>query len=1230
MGFTLVALVGAGRARRARPVAPSRRRAGRAWSFGRRLLAALLVGACRSSADGGGTAPPGAAPPAATRTLQIVSGPPAQVTAGASVPLAVRVVDPQGAGVGGVAVAWTVSAGGGTVDPASATSEADGTARTRWRVGTAAGSATVSASLGSGAPLALAAQVVVPVRPTAAFTVRAAAAGEATAFDASGSRASDGGELSYWWDFGDGGRGAAARLARVYAVPGRYPVTLVVRGAAGGADTTRQEVVVAPATMRATSQDGRAWVWVTDEAGAPLPGAVVQAMDGNVRATADAQGIVRLVGLPTGVPVVLASETSDRPAQRRRVLLTPGGAPLALAMRLRRQAVVQELADAARGGLVVASGARLEFPPDGLVDAAGQPARGAVQVQVAPLDVSGDALQAFPGGFAAVRSDGTSGLLLSHGVVDVTLSQGGRPVNLAPGRTAVLDIPITSRGARLQVGDTMPVWSLDERTAVWIEEGVGTIVAASGVPSGLALRARVGHFSKWNADVFVNPGRQPVDAEPCGASAPVAGQMDEFQRFLLNLPIVNFVEINRQLGEVRRNIERQGCQFASVDFEADASGSTIESIARLLSGGRWRDAMQLVVGGQSILLPRGVPVRVRARAYVPQPTISRDAQGRVVGVGVTELGSTERFVPSPPPESGLQGATVTSTPDRPLAPDAELVADTTITLPGSGALRPLVLHWRGLERRNRWLPYDTIQTDIVSATFDYRWQLAGTAGTVIALQVGTEREFRGELEVTLRGPGGASVLAWPVRPSTAPSVLAELPASGTYTLTLASRNASGPVSLRLERAAMMALNSTQRVTLRDDRDERLLAFTLAAPTTVGVALTTPTSADFLALRGSLLDARGAMVRPISSGVPVVLAPGLYAVQLTANRAATGTVALSRIEPPAPITLESPWTDVSGRVDRPADVRAWRFTAAAGERIKVAFLNTDTLSGRLQLHEPGTGSPYARATVSPLSATVLGRMTPTLEVGPHTLARGGEYTLAFLADPGVSGNPRDLEGRFGLRIFRPTYAPLALNTDTTGRLTVQHETAGYRLTVPDDTIVSVAVWHSMLGLPALAVVDPATGRVVADGSVIGRTGPRRLRTGEYLLEFDMDRTESTGPFTIGAAVVAPPRPLALGETVRDSLLRIGDRRYYRLRAPTAGGRAVIRLEALGDLAATAQLRRVGTEFWNGETVGSPATVVRPGVGESFAFTLPEAGDYILEVAPRDEAPRGRYTVRVAAP
>jgi adhesin/invasin len=80
-------------------------------------------------------------------TLQIVSGNNQSGAVGTVLaqPLVVRVLDANGNAVAGRAVTWVIGVGGGSANPATSTTAADGTASTQWTLGPSAGANTLSA-----------------------------------------------------------------------------------------------------------------------------------------------------------------------------------------------------------------------------------------------------------------------------------------------------------------------------------------------------------------------------------------------------------------------------------------------------------------------------------------------------------------------------------------------------------------------------------------------------------------------------------------------------------------------------------------------------------------------------------------------------------------------------------------------------------------------------------------------------------------------------------------------------------------------------------------------------------------------------------------------------------------------------------------------------------------------------------------------------------------------------
>jgi PKD domain len=340
-----------------------------------------------------------------------------------------------------------------------------------------------------------------PPAPVAAFTVAGTLqAGQALAFDASGSTDPGGAGLSYTWDFADGAHGGTKQVAHLYAAAGAYPVQLTIRDAAGATATKTQTVTVAagPAPTGTATISGELFL----PGGLPLPSVTVDVVGGTGSAQGANDGTVTLA-VPAGVPVVLRLTRPGYIERFVRVGALPAGNAEGFFRAALRPRYATVTVSATSGGVASgASGARLEIAAGSLVHADGSPAAGAVDVVMTPIDVTGE-IDAFPGAFTGYTATGASTAIATLGVMEVRLSQGGQPLQLAPGQGATLDIPIFTGGASL--GQSIPLWSLDESSGVWVQEGSGTVVASAGSPTGLALRGTVGHLSWWNVDIPFGP-----------------------------------------------------------------------------------------------------------------------------------------------------------------------------------------------------------------------------------------------------------------------------------------------------------------------------------------------------------------------------------------------------------------------------------------------------------------------------------------------------------------------------------------------------------------------------------------------------------------------------------------------------------------------------------------------------------------------------------------------------
>jgi adhesin/invasin len=101
-----------------------------------------------------------AAPPRAA-TVRVVAGHGVTRVVGALVPVAVRVEDAAGQGVGNVGVAWVVTGGNGSVNGTTATTNSAGEAFVGWTLGTMPGPNTLTATVAGIAPVTFAATATV-------------------------------------------------------------------------------------------------------------------------------------------------------------------------------------------------------------------------------------------------------------------------------------------------------------------------------------------------------------------------------------------------------------------------------------------------------------------------------------------------------------------------------------------------------------------------------------------------------------------------------------------------------------------------------------------------------------------------------------------------------------------------------------------------------------------------------------------------------------------------------------------------------------------------------------------------------------------------------------------------------------------------------------------------------------------------------------------------------------
>jgi len=161
-------------------------------------------------------------------------------------------------------------------------------------------------------------------------------------------------------------------------------------------------------------------------------------------------------------------------------------------------------------------GTSVSISAGSFVDSAGTPVNGNIEVTMTPVDVSrSTTLAAFPGEFSGIAENATTTTpIVSFGAVEYSFKQNGQPVDLAPGKTADVLIPLyiqtNQDGSQIPLGASFPLWSLNKTTGIWQQQGNGTIVGTFNSPTALAMQATVSSFGWWNCDVSMNAAQAIV------------------------------------------------------------------------------------------------------------------------------------------------------------------------------------------------------------------------------------------------------------------------------------------------------------------------------------------------------------------------------------------------------------------------------------------------------------------------------------------------------------------------------------------------------------------------------------------------------------------------------------------------------------------------------------------------------------------------------------------------
>jgi hypothetical protein len=234
---------------------------------------------------------------------------------------------------------------------------------------------------------------------------------------------------------------------------------------------------------------------VTDSTGAVLSGVTV-AGDGMTTTTSSAGTFSIMVSGETKSTVFDFTKTGYIETSKQ-VFMTAGQTTDVLAAMMPLATPVA--LDATKGGSVSGSrGATLKADPGVFVDASGKAVTGTVQVSLTPLSPANPGeLIAYPGALIGSKNGATGSLLHTYGVLDVTVTQGGQALQVAPGHTVTVNIPVASSGT---MPATQDLWSYNLTTGIWDYEGTAQL-------NGSLYTASLSHFSFHNIDAEVLTGQ---------------------------------------------------------------------------------------------------------------------------------------------------------------------------------------------------------------------------------------------------------------------------------------------------------------------------------------------------------------------------------------------------------------------------------------------------------------------------------------------------------------------------------------------------------------------------------------------------------------------------------------------------------------------------------------------------------------------------------------------------
>lgn len=356
--------------------------------------------------------------------------------------------------------------------------------------------------------------------------------------------------ITYDWTFSDGARGRGASVARIWSTPQTITADVTIRHEDGRTASDTLEVVLEAATSNTTAIIHGV---INDQEGSGLGRVNVLDREGNHLATTDASGRFS-AEVPSGIPYLLVYERRGYTRQFQRIELPTDDVGAANYRVVNTLTPVQHIEIIENVGvaneIVLDDGTTYAFPAFAFVDQDGDPLEGQVAMSVTPVTPNNGRVYGFQGSYYGLDGRLQLEQIATFGSVEVRLEQNGQDVQLADGVTATIEIPIDDiEGVR--AGELIPLWSLDEGSGIWVQEGTAEVVSHPTIAGAYMGRAEVSHFSTWNVDEVVSSTAITVlpQYEPGAIEVPL-------DRFIVNsysidprLPVTRSAALVSPMGE---------------------------------------------------------------------------------------------------------------------------------------------------------------------------------------------------------------------------------------------------------------------------------------------------------------------------------------------------------------------------------------------------------------------------------------------------------------------------------------------------------------------------------------------------------------------------------------------------------------------------------------------------------------------------------------------------------